>query len=145
MITPTGNIKIAGFLISAALHPGDGHTDPETTDVRDLGRILYATVVSRWPGGPAHGLPAARAERVDHDAGDDAARDGQPAGAGQDGSQQEHPADADHDEGPVDLSEQPRHHARGEEKSAQDDQQKTPNNTLSIIHFKCLQNISLLV
>ncbi|NLT30193.1 MAG: oligosaccharide flippase family protein, partial [Propionibacterium sp.] len=59
MITPTGNIKIAGFLISAALHPGDGHTDPETTDVRDLGRILYATVVSRWPGGPAHGLPAA--------------------------------------------------------------------------------------
>ncbi|MGJ3508420.1 murein biosynthesis integral membrane protein MurJ [Enemella sp. A6] len=59
IITPTGNIKIAGFLISSALHPDETSDDPEHTDVRDLGRMLYATVVSRWPGGPAHGLPAA--------------------------------------------------------------------------------------
>ncbi len=87
IITPAGNIKIVGLLIEAALHPGpseaqhgpdaptvaipagsltgssDAGEDPdaggEAADVHDLGRLLYAMLVSRWPGGSAFGLPAA--------------------------------------------------------------------------------------
>ncbi len=64
IITPTGNVKIVGLLIEAALRPADGGTvhgasTPELVDVTDLGRLLYACLVSRWPGGPAFSLPAA--------------------------------------------------------------------------------------
>jgi putative peptidoglycan lipid II flippase len=70
IVTPTGNVKIVGLLIEAALRPGGGSESPppdaghetddgERTDVADLGRLLYACLVSRWPGGPAYGLPAA--------------------------------------------------------------------------------------
>ena len=64
IITPTGNVKIVGLLIEAALRPRspDGVTaakSPDQVDVTDLGRLLYASLVCRWPGGPAFGLPNA--------------------------------------------------------------------------------------
>ena len=64
VITPDGNVKIVGLLIEAALRParsasGPGADTPEQVDVLDLGRLLYACLVCRWPGGPAYGLPDA--------------------------------------------------------------------------------------
>ena len=66
IITPTGNVKIVGLLIEAALRPAPGNAraaradlGPEQADVVDLGRLLYACLVSRWPGGPAFSLPDA--------------------------------------------------------------------------------------
>ena len=61
IITPTGNVKIVGLLIEAALRPArrspvHGADTPELVDVTDLGRLLYAALVCRWPGGPAFGL-----------------------------------------------------------------------------------------
>ena len=62
VISTAGNVKINGFLIDAALHP---RTTPpvtagtETDDVTSLGKLLYATLASRWPGGPGFGLAAA--------------------------------------------------------------------------------------
>lgn len=66
VLTPDGHVKIVGLLIEAALRPAPGnalprapHLSPEQADVVDLGRLLYACLVSRWPGGPAFSLPAA--------------------------------------------------------------------------------------
>jgi putative peptidoglycan lipid II flippase len=64
IITPTGNVKIVGLLIEAALRPTatdvvHGADTPELVDVTDLGRLLYASLVCRWPGGRAFGLPSA--------------------------------------------------------------------------------------
>jgi putative peptidoglycan lipid II flippase len=64
IITPSGNIKIVGLLIEAALRPRSTEAvaavkSPEQVDVTDLGRLLYAALVCRWPGGPAFGLPNA--------------------------------------------------------------------------------------
>jgi putative peptidoglycan lipid II flippase len=70
IVTPAGNVKIVGLLIEAALRPagstelqhdvaGPETDDGERADVTDLGRLLYACLVSRWPGGPAYGLPDA--------------------------------------------------------------------------------------
>ena len=64
IITPNGNIKIVGLVIEAALRPPaasvvHGADTPELVDVTDLGRLLYACLVARWPGGPAYGLPDA--------------------------------------------------------------------------------------
>ena len=64
IITPNGNIKIVGLLIEAALRPSAGSVvhgadTPELVDVTDLGRLLYACLVARWPGGPAYSLPDA--------------------------------------------------------------------------------------
>jgi putative peptidoglycan lipid II flippase len=64
IITPNGNVKIVGLLIEAALRPSAGSVvhgadTPELVDVTDLGRLLYACLVARWPGGPAYGLPDA--------------------------------------------------------------------------------------
>jgi putative peptidoglycan lipid II flippase len=64
IITPTGNVKIVGLLIEAALRPTatdvvHGANTPELVDVTDLGRLLYASLVCRWPGGRAFGLPSA--------------------------------------------------------------------------------------
>ncbi|MFL6028075.1 MAG: murein biosynthesis integral membrane protein MurJ, partial [Friedmanniella sp.] len=64
IITPTGNVKIVGLLIEAALRPArhapaHGADTPELVDVLDLGRLLYATLVCRWPGGAAYNLPNA--------------------------------------------------------------------------------------
>ncbi|WP_051208159.1 murein biosynthesis integral membrane protein MurJ [Propionicicella superfundia] len=67
IVTTSGNIKIVGFLIEDALAetPGD-EPDGQRADLRSLGRLLYATLVSLYPGGPAFGMPAAplRADRV---------------------------------------------------------------------------------
>ncbi len=64
IITASGNVKIVGLLIEAALRPAatevvHGADTPELVDVMDLGRLLYASLVCRWPGGPAFGLPSA--------------------------------------------------------------------------------------
>src|SRR5215203_1773015 len=64
IITSSGNIKIVGLMIEAALRPiasdvVPGADTPELIDVTDLGRLLYASLVCRWPGGPAFGLPDA--------------------------------------------------------------------------------------
>ena len=64
IITPTGNVKIVGLVIEATLRPArvspvHGADTPELVDVLDLGRLLYACLVCRWPGGPAYGLPDA--------------------------------------------------------------------------------------
>ena len=64
IITPAGNVKIMGLMIEAALRPAGsvvvhGADTPELVDVTDLGRLLYACLVSRWPGGPAYSLPDA--------------------------------------------------------------------------------------
>ena len=52
------------LLIEVALRPVasgvvHGADTPELLDVTDLGRLLYASLVCRWPGGPAFGLPNA--------------------------------------------------------------------------------------
>jgi putative peptidoglycan lipid II flippase len=64
IITASGNVKIVGLMIEATLRPRSsdtvpGVTSPELVDVTDLGRLLYASLVCRWPGGPAFGLPNA--------------------------------------------------------------------------------------
>jgi putative peptidoglycan lipid II flippase len=65
IITPAGNVKIVGLLIEAALRPEEyPDTDPgadalEAGDVTDLGRLLYACLVARWPGEGVEDLPAA--------------------------------------------------------------------------------------
>jgi putative peptidoglycan lipid II flippase len=64
IITPSGNVKIVGLLIEAALRPSPtdvvpGANTPELMDVTDLGRLLYASLVCRWPGGQTFGLPSA--------------------------------------------------------------------------------------
>ncbi|MBO0811842.1 MAG: hypothetical protein J2P23_07320, partial [Microlunatus sp.] len=67
IITPSGNVKIVGLLIEAALRPEEyPEQDPgadalEAIDVNDLGRLLYACLVARWPGGGIDGLSAAPA------------------------------------------------------------------------------------
>ena len=56
VISTAGNVKINGFLIDAALHPRTNvpaTIGTETDDVESLGKLLYATLASRWPGGPA--------------------------------------------------------------------------------------------
>jgi putative peptidoglycan lipid II flippase len=62
IISTAGNVKINGFLIDAALHPRSSvpsATATEVDDVQALGKLLYATLASRWPGGPGFGMAAA--------------------------------------------------------------------------------------
>nr|NLI48852.1 murein biosynthesis integral membrane protein MurJ [Propionibacterium sp.] len=64
VVTASGNVKIVGFLLEAALAPEpagpDGSTESgERSDVLALGQVLYASLVGRWPGAAAYGLPAA--------------------------------------------------------------------------------------
>lgn len=56
IVTATGNVKIAGFLIEEAMHPSEHHLYPDDdwagkqeADVRALGQLLYAMLVCRWP------------------------------------------------------------------------------------------------
>lgn len=70
VITATGNVKIVGFLLESELEP-HGHPlvpsgSPERIDVVDLGRLLYCALVSRWPGGHAHGMAAAPIDADGH-------------------------------------------------------------------------------
>ncbi len=59
VVSTAGNVKINGFLIDAALHPRSTTPGTEADDVTSLGRLLYATLGSRWPGGAGFGLAAA--------------------------------------------------------------------------------------
>lgn len=64
VITATGNVKIVGFMLESELSPRRHHplipsSDPERMDIADLGRLLYCTLVSRWPGGHSYGMAAA--------------------------------------------------------------------------------------
>ena len=63
LITASGNVKIVGFGVEAVLEPTNGEkgswTQRELTDVRALGKLLYAALVYRWPGGDAWGMRAA--------------------------------------------------------------------------------------
>ena len=68
IVTATGNIKIVGFLIEAALHP-DNALDPtvwserELADVRAIGQVLFASLTCRWPDdrpdAPTYGMEVA--------------------------------------------------------------------------------------
>ncbi|CEI50136.1 protein kinase [Propionibacterium freudenreichii] len=70
VVTRTGNVKIMGFLLEAALagatiSSSDNWARQEAEDVRALGKVLYACLVARWPIDPSlaqtsqWGLPAA--------------------------------------------------------------------------------------
>jgi putative peptidoglycan lipid II flippase len=65
VVTKSSGIKLIGLGTAAALRgegdAGDGDT-PELDDVQDLGRLLYACLTARWPGGHAAGLPIAPTE-----------------------------------------------------------------------------------
>ncbi|MGO4958409.1 protein kinase [Luteococcus sp. Sow4_B9] len=57
IITATGNVKIVGFLIEAAMHPdqqeeGRAWSEREHADVTAIGKVLYASLVTRWPTAP---------------------------------------------------------------------------------------------
>ena len=60
LITASGNVKVTGLLVDEVLsgEPSDP-ADGEAADVAALGRLLYACLVARWPGGDAYGLLAA--------------------------------------------------------------------------------------
>ncbi|MGO1974179.1 MAG: hypothetical protein ACTH2Q_14585, partial [Propionibacteriaceae bacterium] len=73
IVTPTGNVQISGLLIEEAFAPERGGLpaedqpeDPQERDVLDLGRLLLATLVSRWPGGAEFGLPEAPRDGQGH-------------------------------------------------------------------------------
>ena len=56
IITATGNVKIVGLLMEAVLNPHEmqqatSWSEREATDIVDMGKILYACLVSRWPLG----------------------------------------------------------------------------------------------
>lgn len=71
VVTPSGNIKIDGLLIRAAMSPDDnesrlGWADHELADLTAMGRLLYTCLVARWPTTPgqpdAYGLEPAPAD-----------------------------------------------------------------------------------
>ncbi len=60
VITTSGNVKVVGFLVEAALHPdSDRSLSGEAADVHALGELLYCSLVGRWPRGSGYGMPAA--------------------------------------------------------------------------------------
>jgi putative peptidoglycan lipid II flippase len=65
VVTKSSGVKLIGLGTAAALRgesePADGDS-PELDDVQDLGRLLYACLTARWPGGDAAGLPVAPSE-----------------------------------------------------------------------------------
>jgi serine/threonine protein kinase len=64
VVTKSSGVKLIGLGTSAVLRggPHDGSGDAELDDTLDLGRLLYACLTARWPGGAWHGLPAAPTE-----------------------------------------------------------------------------------
>jgi putative peptidoglycan lipid II flippase len=81
VVTKSSGVKLIGLGTAAALRgDGDAVTSgsdgsdsgasgdsgdsdaPELDDVQDLGRLLYACLTARWPGGKAAGLPVAPTE-----------------------------------------------------------------------------------
>ncbi|MFT4296853.1 MAG: murein biosynthesis integral membrane protein MurJ [Micropruina sp.] len=59
VITAAGNVRIVGLLVEAALDPEPREPREEASDVRALGALLYACLVTRWPGGDLYGMRAA--------------------------------------------------------------------------------------
>jgi putative peptidoglycan lipid II flippase len=65
VVTKSSGIKLVGLGTFAALRSGeddDNEEDAEQQDAADLGRLLYACLTARWPGGPNAGLPGAPTE-----------------------------------------------------------------------------------
>lgn len=63
IVTSSGAVRLGGFGIDAALAPraegGSAWSVREHSDVVALGALLYASLVRRWPGRAAFGMPAA--------------------------------------------------------------------------------------
>lgn len=59
VITAAGNVRIVGLLVEAALDPSPQPASDEAADVRALGALLYACLVTRWPDGDGFGLKGA--------------------------------------------------------------------------------------
>jgi putative peptidoglycan lipid II flippase len=65
VVTKSSGVKLIGLGTAAALRGEAGpDEDPELEDTLDLGRLLYACLTARWPGGdnPGHRLPTAPTE-----------------------------------------------------------------------------------
>ncbi len=68
LLKDSGAVRLVGLGVATALAPAGGVTDPpdpaqlERLDVQGLGKILYACLVARWPGGHVDGLRAAPTE-----------------------------------------------------------------------------------
>ncbi len=63
VITKSSGIKLIGLGTFAALRASPGEdVDPQRQDTTDIGRLLYACLTARWPGGKLAGLPAAPTE-----------------------------------------------------------------------------------
>jgi serine/threonine protein kinase len=68
VVTKSSGVKLIGLGTAAALRgesgsaAADAGDNPELDDVQDLGRLLYACLTARWPGGDAAGLPVAPTE-----------------------------------------------------------------------------------
>lgn len=67
LLKESGAVRIVGLGVATALAPADHHDSEddlrayEQQDVQSLGKLLYACLVSRWPGGPVDSLRAAPA------------------------------------------------------------------------------------
>lgn len=68
LLKESGAVRIVGLGVATALAPIDKQVSDaeresyERSDVQALGRLLYACLVSRWPGGHTDGLRAAPTE-----------------------------------------------------------------------------------
>ncbi len=63
ILTDTGAVRIIGLATEAALENlRYVDAEAEAEDVRGLGRLLYAALVNRWPGGDGSDLPPAPTE-----------------------------------------------------------------------------------
>lgn len=63
VITKSSGVKLIGLGTAAVLRGEEGgERDAELQDTLDLGRLLYACLTARWPGGGWPGLPAAPTE-----------------------------------------------------------------------------------
>jgi putative peptidoglycan lipid II flippase len=63
VLTKSSGVKVLGLGTLAALRTDPAEDgNPELADTRDLGRLLYACLTARWPGGIAGPLPAAPTE-----------------------------------------------------------------------------------
>lgn len=63
VITKSSGVKVIGLGTAAVLRgEAEGEPDAEVQDTLDLGRLLYASLTARWPGGEWSGLPPAPTE-----------------------------------------------------------------------------------
>jgi putative peptidoglycan lipid II flippase len=63
VLTKASGVKVLGLgTLAVERNDPDEAADAELADTRDLGRLLYACLTARWPGGNAGPLPAAPTE-----------------------------------------------------------------------------------